>query len=126
MEYTPNSDMGRTATIAQSLADYLQEKDETWTLLFFGEPGDMVYRSIASLSYLAPYIQGVDVNGTWDSYVNPNLPADHLIFVFLSQRISELDSVKASFPGGRTRHIDDPKGKLIYSIYEVDYSRITY
>jgi uncharacterized membrane protein len=126
MEYTPNSDMGRTATIAQSLADYLQEKDETWTLLFFGEPGDMVYRSIASLSYLAPYIQGVDVNGTWDSYVNPNLPADHLIFVFLSQRISELDSVKASFPGGRTRHIDDPKGKLLYSIYEVDYSQITY
>lgn len=117
-EYTPKSDLGGENTlVAARLADYLQTKSGDWQVAFFG--GDrMGYYSIASLQYLAPHIEGVDINHPWGSPENPRLQDGSIIFVFLPEMQADLGSVKADFPGGRAHQERTADGILLYWIYE--------
>jgi hypothetical protein len=62
----------------------------------------------------------VEINHPWGSDENPEVPVDHLIFVVLANRLSELDAIRANYPGGRSRRVIHPKGHLLYVIYEVE------
>jgi hypothetical protein len=120
MEYTPISDDGNASMIAQTLADYLQDKDENWTVLMLGEGPNIEYTHFPSLSYLVTNVPMVEINHPWGSDENPEVPVDHLIFVVLANRLSELDAIRANYPGGRARRVIHPKGHLLYVIYEVE------
>lgn len=117
-EYTPQSDLGGDNTlVAARLADYLQTKSADWHVAFFG--GDrMGYYSIASLQYLAPHIEGVDVVHPWGSPENPALPDGPIVFVFLPELGAELESVRADFPAGRLHQERKADGSLLYWLYE--------
>ena len=107
--------------IAQTLADYLQDKDETWTVLLLGDGPKIQYSNFPSLKYLVVNVPIIEIDHPWGSFDNPEAPADHLIFVVLAQRLSELDAIKASYPGGSVRRVNHPKGWFLYTIYEVEF-----
>lgn len=107
--------------VAQSLSDYLQDRDEGWQVAFFGAPR-MGYRSISSLPYLAPHVVGVDMNQPWGSPENPELTSDKLIFVFLPENENDLNAVRASYPDGQLNEEYFINGVFLYWTYEVTLS----
>jgi hypothetical protein len=112
--------------IAQTQADYLQDKDENWNVLMLGEGPKIQYSNFPSLRYLITNIPMLEINHPWGSDENPDIPADHLIFVVLARRLSELDSIQASYPGGSARRVIHPKGQLLYIIYEVEFPQTSH
>jgi hypothetical protein len=106
--------------VAQNLADYLQTKDTSWQVVFFGSPR-MGYYSYSTLPYLDPQIRGVDMNAPWGSPDNPALTSDHIIFVFLPNHYDDLKAVQASYPNGRL-HEEKYKDNTLYWLYEVPSS----
>jgi len=118
-DYTPRSDFGGDhSQIAQDLAFYLQDKDDSWKVYFFGPPF-MGYQSIASLPFLAPHIEGLNMDFPWGSPDNPVPEGTHLIFAFLNHRQDDLAAIQAAFPGGKLRKIYTSGDRLLYQIYEV-------
>ncbi len=100
IEYTPSSDFGGdNGMVAQRLADHLRYEPATAHVAFFGVPR-MGYYSIPSLQYLVPQIAGSDMSQPWGSPENPPLAGHPLIFVFLPGHESDLDAVRADYPGG--------------------------
>ncbi|MGH2521676.1 MAG: glycosyltransferase family 39 protein [Anaerolineales bacterium] len=119
LQYTPHSDFGDfNTTVANRLAQHLQDKSEEWQVLFFGAPR-MGYRSISSLQYLAPHIQGLDINQPWGAADNPQPTSQHLIFVFLPGHEADLAAVHAAYPGGRLLQENwQVDGSVLYFLYE--------
>lgn len=118
-KYTPNSDLGGFNTrVAQSLADYLENKNENLSVLLFGSP-NLWYRSISSLPYLLPDVEGLDMVAQWGSPENPLPQSDHIIFVFLPNHEQDLRQVRASLPGGKLIEELGPKYELLFWLYEV-------
>ena len=78
----------------------------------------MGYRSIPSIQFLAPHVDGVDVVEPWGSgAIQP--AGDHLIFVFLPENQDELESVKEDYPSGELIREKDRQNELLYALYEV-------
>lgn len=119
-EYAPRSGFGGDHTlIAQDLADYLQTKSSDWKVVFFGYP-DMGYFSIMSLPYLAPHIQGLDINYPLRKGRVPDFGAGRWIFVFLKNHTEDLEAVEDAYPGGDLRDVPGryPNTHVLYWIYE--------
>lgn len=120
-EYTPSSQFGGDHTmIAQDLADYLQDKDSNWKVLFLGYPA-MGCNSIMSLAYLAPNIECMDINGDWTPDSSPQLLSGSWLFVFLNNHDADLATVRAQYPGGEQRQIYRryPGKGVLYRSYEI-------
>ncbi len=83
--------------IAHRLGEYLAEKPQGTTVLFFGNT-NMKYYSVLSAAYMAPQVSGVDILDTWASYDHSQLNLDQTIFVFLSDKKDQMDKVTAEFP----------------------------
>lgn len=117
-DYTPSSEFGGANTrVAQHLADYLQHKSGQYQVYFFGHPR-MGYRSIPSIQFLAPHVEGVDVVEPWESgAVQPE--GDYLIFVFLPENQAELEMVQDEYPQGKLIREKDHQDNLLYLLYEV-------
>ncbi len=103
--------------VAQRLANTLMETPETFNVYFFGAPR-MGFYSLSSLPYLAPHINGYDMNNPWGSPANPVVTGDHLIFVFLPDKEAELNGVRAIYPGGELLEERTPNGALVYWLYQ--------
>jgi 4-amino-4-deoxy-L-arabinose transferase-like glycosyltransferase len=118
IDYTPRSEFGGVnSRVAQHLADYLQDKSGQYEVIFFGQPR-MGYRSIPSIQFLAPHVDGVDVVEPWESgAVQP--AGDHLVFVFLPENQDELESVIEDYPSGELVKEKDRQNELLYVLYEV-------
>lgn len=119
--YTPRSvlEQARSHTmIAQRLADELQAYPADVKVVFFGYPY-MGFRSIPSLQYLAPQIEGIDITTPWSADVRQNLPAGRLLFVFLPHLADELAAVQADYPNGWLRREIAADGEALYWLYEV-------
>ena len=118
IDYTPRSEFGGVnSRVAQHLADYLQDKSGQYEVIFFGQPR-MGYRSIPSIQFLAPHVDGVDVVEPWESdEIQP--AGDHLIFVFLPENQDELEAVKEDYPSGELIREKDRQDELLYALYEV-------
>ena len=118
-DYTPVSDFGGVNTrVAQRLADHLQDKSDKYQVFFFGLPR-MGYRSISSTVYLAPHIEGFDVREPWGSKENPQPTSDHLIFVFLPEHETKLETVREEYPSGSLSEEIFREDELLYFLYEV-------
>lgn len=117
-DYTPSSEFGGANTrVAQHLADYLQNKSDQYQVFFFGHPR-MGYRSIPSIQFLAPHVDGVDVVEPWESgEVQPR--GDHLIFVFLPENKAELEMIQDDYPRGKLIREKDHQDNLLYLLYQV-------
>ncbi len=117
-DYSPRNDFGGSHTqIAQRLANYLQTYDDSWEVIFSGWP-EMGYYSIASISYLAPQIKGVDLFESWDDPKNALPSKKNILFVFLPVRERDLNKCMEQYPGGELLFEDDRKPKQYY-IYKV-------
>jgi hypothetical protein len=119
-EYTPRSAvvLARSNTmVAQRLADYLQSQPTDREVVFFGQPF-MGFRSIPSLQYLAPHIQGIDIPYRWGAVDNPRPSAERLIFVFLSSHEEQVPLVQQDYPGGRLEMVLAADGQVLYWLYE--------
>jgi 4-amino-4-deoxy-L-arabinose transferase-like glycosyltransferase len=88
---------GPNTAIADHLARYLQGKPDGTQVAFFGQPR-MGYLSISSLPYLAPKAIGLDMGQPLGSAENPAINPGYVIFVFLPEHLSDLESLKAMFP----------------------------
>jgi 4-amino-4-deoxy-L-arabinose transferase-like glycosyltransferase len=111
---------GENGLVAQRLADYLQSKDSSWQVAFFGFPR-MGYYSFSTIPYLAPAFTGLDMNAAWGSPDNPLITSDHVIFVFLPEHADDLKAVQAQFPNGQL-HEERYKDHTLYWLYEVPSS----
>ncbi len=118
--YTPNSDFsGFNGQVAQRLANTLKDEPAGTELYFFGYPA-MGYDSIASLPYLAPQINYVNVNEPWTQSEPPPASAGHVYFAFLPDHDADREAVEKEYPGGvwteQMYTVDLP----LYWLYEVD------
>lgn len=119
--YTPRSvfEQARSHTmIAQRLAEELQSHPPDTQVVFFGYPA-MGFRSIPSLQYLAPDIEGMDVTSPWSSGSKEQIHADHLLFVFLPHLEEEIQAVQADYPRGLLRREIAADGETLYWLYQV-------
>jgi 4-amino-4-deoxy-L-arabinose transferase-like glycosyltransferase len=121
--YTPSLVYGsRQALISTHLAKYanLHLDSRSW-VYFFGSP--VMYFGFPTLPYLAPTLEGVDVEEPFDGA--PSLgapPSDRsLCFVFLPHRLRDLELVRQSFPGGELIEVPVPNGESgpLYVLYNV-------
>jgi 4-amino-4-deoxy-L-arabinose transferase-like glycosyltransferase len=120
-DYSPKAQWGGdNPFVAQHLADYLQTKDNSWQVAFFGSP-HMGYYSFPTLPYLAPQIIGIDMNYPWGSPDNPPITSDHMIFVFLPNHQEDLKAVQTAYPNGRL-HEEKYNNRLLYWLYEIPSS----
>lgn len=118
-DYTPKSDFGGVnSRVAQKMADYLQFKSDEYQVFFFGPPR-MGYRSISSIPFLAPQVEGIDVYEPWGSEENTRPSSEHLIFVFLPEHEDQIQPVQAEFPGGTLTEEIFRGDELLYYLYEV-------
>ena len=118
-KYTPESAVyDVNTTVAQHLANYLDNKKGNWEVLFFGFPR-MGYRSISSLPYLAPNIMGLDVAAPWGQGGNPLPNGENEIFVFLPEHNEDIQPVMTQYPGGKLVAEYFTGDEVLYWLYEV-------
>jgi 4-amino-4-deoxy-L-arabinose transferase-like glycosyltransferase len=108
---------GTNTVVATELAQELQ-RQPPGDVYFFGFPR-MGYRSHSTVPYLAPQMNGMDVveplAGPWKTYLTrPTW------FVFLPERLNELDFVREVYPQGSYREFPDPQGGLLFALFAVE------
>jgi 4-amino-4-deoxy-L-arabinose transferase-like glycosyltransferase len=119
-DYKEQGTIGGTHTmVAQRLAEYLQQKEAGWEVVFFGYP-QMGYRTINSLPYLAPQVVDYTMQQPWGSGDNPQPAGSRLIFVFLPFREDDLRRVEAGYPNGALKQEFAVDGSLLFWLYEVE------
>lgn len=120
IEYTPLRVYGNpNAVLATELARYANARLAPATrLVFFGWPRMSV--DFGSLAYLAPHLERVDVFDPLTTPPTPDLapPGRNTVFVFVPERIAELDLVRRSFPGGTVETVPSPvDGTPLFTVY---------
>ena len=109
---------GQNTIVATQIAYDLKDEPETPAVYFLGFPR-MGYFSLATIPYLVPEIEAVDV-------VEPlTVPPDWIItrptmVIFLPERLNELDFVEAKFGNGRYEEIRDEQNRLLYAVYRLE------
>jgi hypothetical protein len=81
-----------------------------------------MYFDIGNLSFLARGVEGVDVYPPDEDRPPVSLDvSDGARFVFLPQRLGELETVREQFPGGERMDVHSmADGRLLYVVYEVE------
>ncbi len=103
---------------AQRIADYLDQKQGDWQVIFYGEP-IMGYKSIASIPYLVPQFQGMDANRTWGDPANPQPSAENVIFIFIRGHENDVKQAQLDYPGGKLVVQSNPFFGVMDWIYEL-------
>ena len=127
VEFTPSyrygTDNGYTATL---VGRYLRTQDEDAYVYFFGAP--RIYWNFGTMEFLAPSVEGEDVIEPLQeppSFANDPAAAASgagdggMMFVFLPERIAELDLVRQVLPTGRLQEIRDAWGSVRFAVYKV-------
>jgi 4-amino-4-deoxy-L-arabinose transferase-like glycosyltransferase len=118
LEYTPNSQFGGdNGWVAQKLGSYLRGFPDTTYVAFFGAPR-MGFGSIPSLQYLAPQVDGTDMNYAWGSPDNPPVSGRPLLYAFLPEREVELRAAMAALPDGELVQMTSPTGGPLVWVYQ--------
>ncbi len=125
VSYTPLRVYGNAnAVLATELAHYANQQLNPGTrLIFFGWPRMSV--DFGTIPYLAPQFERVDLleplSGPPPRSLAP--PDRDAVFVFVPERASELELVRASFPGGTLETVPSPRdGAMLFSAYRVPRS----
>lgn len=112
---------GTNTEVATQVAYYLREQeDPEQQVYFFGFPR-MGYFSLATIQYLAPKMMGEDVVEPLRAPPDWNLNGSTQ-FIFLPERLMELEQVQISYPDGEYHEILSDKGYMLFSAYEIGFS----
>ncbi len=121
VEFTPSrrygSENGETATMIGHYLHDLDEVYEGYRVYFFGAP--RIYWSFGTMPFLAPGVPGQDVIEPLDAPPDFVDEEQSAVFLFLPERVEELDWVRQIFPEGRRRDVQDVGGRLRFTAYEV-------
>ena len=106
--------------IATLAGQYLAELGSDYTVYFFGPP--RMYVDFASIVYIAGRKVGVDVMEPLPPHQRPQMVQGdrHLVFIFLPERLSELETVREFFPDGEEIHFDGRFGNDLFTLYRLD------
>ncbi|NJL04874.1 MAG: glycosyltransferase family 39 protein [Chloroflexaceae bacterium] len=129
-EYTPLRIYGNyNAVVATDLGMRAHTEFGADTRMYFFGPPRM-YIGFGTIRYLAPDVEGVDFLDPITSLddLGVVLPDKHAAFVFLPERISELDIVQARFPNGELIEIRSPvpsrSSEPLYFVYFVPREQV--
>jgi len=117
--YAPTRVYGNpTAEIATELARYLERQEDGLIVYFYAPP--RMYWDFGTLSFMARNVEGVNVPPPEEGDPpDPDL-ARGARFVFLPQRLDELEAIRAQYPGGLgTPVYSSDNERLLYVLYEV-------
>jgi 4-amino-4-deoxy-L-arabinose transferase-like glycosyltransferase len=118
-DYTMSRIFGDTNTeIAQKVADYLNTIEDTPSVYFCGPPR-MGYYTHSSIQYLAPHATGEDII---EPLQNPpeDLGVGTVVYVFLPERIDELDFVKVAYPHGEELEYVGRNDEQLFTTYLIE------
>lgn len=108
---------GLNTQVATEIAYYLRDKEPAGEdVFFFGFPR-MGYFSLSTIPFLAPDKQAQDVI---DPLTAPSaFPVrGPTLFIFLPERLNELDYVRQQVPDGTYREFRAPNGELHFAVYK--------
>ena len=110
---------GFNTETATEIAYYLRDEEPgIQRVYFFGFPR-MGYFSHSTIPYLVPRVAAEDVLEPLAA--PPNWPANEpTLFIFLPERVGELEYVRASYPGGGYREFYSERGQFLFAVYEVE------
>ena len=109
---------GGNTEVATQVAYYLRDHEiPEQKVYFFGFPR-MGYFSLATIQFLAPRMDGEDVIEPLSAPPDWGLEGPTL-FLFLPERLPELDWVRMRYPDGRYREFFSDKGTMLFAAYEV-------
>jgi 4-amino-4-deoxy-L-arabinose transferase-like glycosyltransferase len=118
-DYSFNHRFGDLNTeTATALGYYLADQKPGLEVYFFGAPR-MGYTSLSTVPYLAPLAVGHDVLEPITSPPDWTLSGP-TAFVFLPERLNELDFVRQEYPGGHETEIRGKKDALLFTSYMLD------
>ena len=109
---------GHNTVVATDVASYLQAEPEPPTVYFLGFPR-MGYFSLATIPYLAPTVEAIDL-------VEPLTapPAGRIsrttLFIFLPERLDELAFVQQAYPTGMYEEVRNAQNQFLYAVYRVE------
>jgi hypothetical protein len=109
---------GLNTVVASEVAEYLDEQRERPMVYFFGFPR-MGYFSLSTIPYLEPDVQAQDV---LDPLIGEPgwLITGPTRFIFLPERLHELQYVQAAYPGGAYHEYFYQDGTPLFMVYELD------
>ncbi len=116
--YTPAGDFGGLNTeVGMRIGEYLREQEPGSHVYFFGPP--RMWIGYATIPFLAPGHELVDIEPplTRPPAVVP--PSGDLFFIFLPERVRELDLVTQGIPEGQRREVLGHTGQVLFVVYEV-------
>jgi len=120
LEYTPQRIYGGPyAELATEIAPTLREMRPDHRFYFVGAP--WMYWGIATIPYLVPNADAVDVTGSIEEAISSALESveKKAVFIFIPQRMAELAPVRESFPEGRRSDFYSPvDGRVMVTLYE--------
>ena len=121
--YTPTRVYGNpNAEVATELGRALARRDDGYTVYFYGPP--FMYWGFGTLSFLARGVKGVDVPMPGEGEPVQADLSQGARFVFLPERLDELEGVRRQTPGGVKVPVysnaqGTGDGRLLYVSYEV-------
>lgn len=108
---------GLNTQVATEIAYFLRDKEPAdQDVFFFGFPR-MGYFSLSTIPFLAPEKQAQDVI---EPLIGPSaLPLrGPTLFIFLPERLHELEFVRQQAPGGTVQEFRSEAGELLFVVYE--------
>lgn len=114
--YTPSNRFGDIKTrAAHHLGVWARGLEAGHQVFFFGAPV-MTYRGFPSIAFLAP---DADIHDVLEPIESPLPIKAASTFVFVPQRLEELDIIAAAHPNGRRWTETDNQGRLLFVAYEI-------
>lgn len=103
--------------VATEIAHYLRDKEPAGQQVFFFGFPRMGYFSLSTIPYLAPEKRGQDIIDPLTGPPDLSL-SEPALFIFLPERLNELEHVRQSYPDGSFQEFFDKDGKLLFAVYE--------
>ncbi len=107
--------------VATELAYYLRGLGPGTTVYLFGAPR-IYYRSFATVPFIAPGANGIDVEQSLPAGAPPLALNGPTVFAFLPERTGELQQVRAWYPDGALQQIRSPQDAPVLTLYQVNGS----
>lgn len=108
---------GGNTLVATRVANYLRDKEPADEQVFFFGLPRMGYFTHSTIPFLAPGKRGQDVIDPITGPPDFGL-GQPVLFIFLPERLNELEFVRQTFPGGQYQEFYSKDGQLLFAIYE--------
>ena len=111
----------RNTEIAHGIATYLNTFEEPTTAYLYGPP--TIYADFPTIPFLAPdFIINFNLFDVLDQGATPappRIPDTNFVYLFLPERVGELEAVQVEFPGGALQQFSGHYANPLFLAYEV-------